>query len=77
MAPATPRVAWAVVAMSLLHARTFRAAFMPEQAGLEGQLVAMALDTLTDSWPIAAEGWPVARAAGTFRGRAPTNRRSR
>lgn len=33
--------------MSLLHARTFRAAFMPEQAGLEGQLVAMTLDTLT------------------------------
>lgn len=49
MTSATPRVAWAVVAMSLLHARTFRAAFMPEQAGLEGQLVAMALDTLTDS----------------------------
>lgn len=33
--------------LSLLHARTFRAAFMPEQAGLEGQLVAMTLDTLT------------------------------
>lgn len=33
--------------MSLLHARTFRAAFMPEQAGLESQLVAMTLETLT------------------------------
>jgi AcrR family transcriptional regulator len=33
--------------MSLLHARTFRAAFMPEQSGLEGQLVTMTLDTLT------------------------------
>jgi AcrR family transcriptional regulator len=35
--------------MSLLHARTFRAAFMPEQAGLESQLVAMTLETLTGS----------------------------
>ncbi|WP_369251351.1 TetR/AcrR family transcriptional regulator [Streptomyces sp. R41] len=33
--------------LSLLHARTFRAAVMPEEAGLEGQLVAMTLDTLT------------------------------
>ncbi|MEU6251488.1 hypothetical protein [Streptomyces sp. NPDC047043] len=33
--------------LSLLHARTFRAAFMPEQAGLEGQLVTMTLNTLT------------------------------
>lgn len=35
--------------MSLLHARTFRTAFMPEQQVLEGQLVAMTLDTLTGS----------------------------
>ncbi|MCI3270563.1 TetR/AcrR family transcriptional regulator [Streptomyces cylindrosporus] len=35
--------------LSLLHARTFRAAFMPEQQVLEGQLVAMTLDTLTGS----------------------------
>ncbi|WP_416958384.1 TetR/AcrR family transcriptional regulator [Streptomyces sp. Agncl-13] len=35
--------------MSLLHARTFRTAFMPEQQALEGQLVAMTLDTLTGS----------------------------
>ncbi|MFD4605422.1 TetR/AcrR family transcriptional regulator [Streptomyces sp. NPDC058464] len=33
--------------MSLLHARTFRAAFMPEQTALEAQLVSMTLDTLT------------------------------
>ncbi|MGW3942706.1 hypothetical protein [Streptomyces phaeochromogenes] len=33
--------------MSLLHARTFRAALMPEQAGLEGQLADMTLDTVT------------------------------
>jgi AcrR family transcriptional regulator len=35
--------------LSLLHARTFRAAFMPEQQVLEGQLVAMTLDALTGS----------------------------
>jgi len=35
--------------LSLVHARTFRAAFMPEQARLEGQLVAMTLETLTGS----------------------------
>ncbi|MEV6480776.1 TetR/AcrR family transcriptional regulator [Streptomyces sp. NPDC051576] len=33
--------------LSLLHARTFRAAFMPEQAEMEGQLVSMTLNTLT------------------------------
>ncbi|MGW3107861.1 TetR/AcrR family transcriptional regulator [Streptomyces sp. NPDC001100] len=33
--------------MSLLHARTFRTAFMPEQAVLEEQLVSMTLETLT------------------------------
>ncbi|MGI3197953.1 TetR family transcriptional regulator C-terminal domain-containing protein [Streptomyces sp. GLT-R25] len=33
--------------MSLLHARTFRAALMSEQTGLEGQLAAMTLDTVT------------------------------
>jgi hypothetical protein len=43
--------------MSLLHARTFRAAFMPEQAHLEGQLVTVTLETLTGSWAGRAPVW--------------------
>ena len=35
--------------MSLLHTRTFRTAFISEQAGLESKLVAMTLDTRTGS----------------------------